>query len=88
MDASSPPAPSARADSTPPAWRLAVLDRCVGSGMCAGIAAGHFRVGEDYRSHPVNAEIAPDEAVADAVASCPMEAIVVTDAATGERLEF
>jgi ferredoxin len=56
--------------------------------MCAGIAAGHFRVGEDYRSHPVNAQIAPDEAVADAAASCPMEAIVVTDAATGERLEF
>ena len=67
-------------------WRVTVNDTCVGSGMCAAIAAGYFRLGEDEQSHPVYPEVAPNDAVRDAAASCPMEAIVVTDTSTGEAV--
>lgn len=70
----------------PQRWHLGVDGNCVGSGMCVAIAAGYFRLGEDERSQPVAAEIAPDDAVRDAAATCPMEAIVVTDAETGEQI--
>jgi ferredoxin len=64
-------------------WRVTVDDACIGSGSCVGIAPGHFALGEDNRSHPVAAEIAPDEVVLDAAVSCPVEAILITDADTG-----
>lgn len=64
-------------------WRVSVNDDCIGSGCCAGVAANHF-VLADGRSRPIHDEVAPDEAVLDAVASCPMEAIVVVDVDTGE----
>jgi ferredoxin len=67
-------------------WRVTVDHTCVGSGMCTGTAPRHFRLGRDERSQPVEAEIEPDEDVIDAALSCPMEAIVVTDTATGEVL--
>jgi ferredoxin len=51
--------------------------------MCVGIAPRHFRLDHDDRSHPVRAEIEPDQAVLDAAESCPMEAIAITDAQTG-----
>jgi ferredoxin len=38
------------------------------------------------RARPVEELIAPDQSVADAAATCPMEAIKVRDAVTGELL--
>ncbi len=67
-------------------WRVTVNDTCVGSGMCAALAAGDFRRGEDEQSHPVYLEVAPNDSVRDAAASCPMEAIMVTDTGTGEAV--
>jgi ferredoxin len=67
-------------------WRVTV-DRgtCIGSGVCIGTAAVHFSlVGE--RSQPAAELIAPDEAVLDAAESCPVEAILVRAADTGEVL--
>ena len=68
-------------------WRVRVGSTCIGSGSCVGIAPGQFALGDDNRSHPLNAEIAPDEAVLDAAASCPVEAITIVDVETGEAVE-
>jgi cytochrome P450/ferredoxin len=69
-------------------WRVTVNDTCVGSGSCIGIAPRHFRLDEDDRSHPVDAEVAPDDLVRAAATCCPMEAIVVTDTETGASLKL
>jgi ferredoxin len=68
-------------------WRVHVNSDCIGSGSCIGIAPKRFDLGDDNRSHPIDEEIEPDDAVLDAVASCPMEAITVVDVATGEPVE-
>ena len=60
-------------------WRLHVdPTRCIGSGICAGVAPQHF-VLVDGLSRPVAERIAADESVLDAAESCPLEAIVVSD---------
>ncbi|MGC9669873.1 ferredoxin [Planosporangium sp. 12N6] len=68
-------------------WRIRVDSGCIGSGSCAGVAPDHFALGADNRSHPITSEVEPDEAVRDAAASCPVEAITVTDADTGTVVE-
>jgi ferredoxin len=68
-------------------WRLTVNDECITSGSCLGVAPKRFALGDDGRSHPINALIEADETVLDAAASCPMEAIRVYDAETGEQIE-
>jgi ferredoxin len=68
-------------------WRLTVNDECIGSGSCLGIAPKRFVLGEDDRSHPTSVLIEADETVLDAAASCPMEAISVRDAETGELID-
>ena len=68
-------------------WRVSVNDTCIGSGGCIGIAPRYFRLDDNERSHPVSAVVVPDDAVLDAAATCPMEAILVTDAETGEVLD-
>jgi ferredoxin len=65
-------------------WRVTVNDECIGSGVCAGTAPRHFALGEDGKSHPLASPVAADDAVLDAAASCPMEAIAVVDADTGD----
>ncbi|MBU3062145.1 ferredoxin [Nocardia sp. NEAU-G5] len=67
-------------------WRVTVdKGTCIGSGVCTGTAAGRFSlVGE--RSQPAAELIDPDEAVLDAAESCPVEAILVRAAETGEVL--
>jgi ferredoxin len=68
-------------------WRVRVDKTCIGSGSCVGVAPTHFVMGEDRRSHPRVERVQPDEAVLDAVASCPVEAITVIDQETGEVIE-
>jgi ferredoxin len=69
-------------------WSVRVSDACIGSGGCIGLAPERFRLREDFRSEPVTAEIEPDELVRDAAASCPMEAIQLTDLSTGKPVEL
>jgi ferredoxin len=59
-------------------------DACIGSGICAGTAPARFALDGGRRSHPVAGESEFDELIVDAAASCPMEAITVLDADTGE----
>jgi ferredoxin len=68
-------------------WRVTVGPECIAAGSCLGIAPDRFALGEDGRSHPVRDQVEPDESVLDSAASCPMEAIGVFNAATGERIE-
>ncbi|MET7423228.1 ferredoxin [Dactylosporangium sp. NPDC005555] len=71
-------------------WRITVDHTCIGSGSCAGIAPDRFELDDvQGRAHPVRQDVAPDdEAVLDAMASCPMEAISVVDLATGRSVEI
>jgi ferredoxin len=57
---------------------------CIGSGMCAGSAPAAFALGADRHSYPLAEQIDFDQAVLDAAASCPVEAITVLDAGTGD----
>jgi ferredoxin len=67
-------------------WRITVdRDTCIGSAVCAGTLPDRFRIVND-KSVPVADEIDPDDDVLGAAESCPMEAILVTEAATGEVL--
>ncbi|MFE0137555.1 ferredoxin [Streptomyces sp. NPDC059037] len=67
-------------------WRIEVDRRlCAGTGLCLGTASGHMSL-DRGRARPVEALVAPDQSVADAAATCPMEAITLRDAATGEIL--
>lgn len=68
-------------------WQVTVENTCVGSGMCAAIASRFFRLDDDEQSRPLAREIQPDDSVRDAMAACPMEAIVVTDTRTGELID-
>jgi ferredoxin len=67
-------------------WRISVdKDTCIGSAVCAGTLPGRFRIVND-KAVPVDEVITPDDDVLDAAESCPMEAILVQDAATGAVL--
>jgi ferredoxin len=67
-------------------WHVEV-DRslCAGTGICAGTAPQHFRV-VDGVSVPLQPSTGAADQVLDAAYSCPMEAITVRDAATGEAV--
>ncbi|MFC5752071.1 ferredoxin [Actinomadura rugatobispora] len=64
-------------------WRLAVTEDCIGSGLCIGSSADHFQLVDGF-SQPVTAEVEPGHDVYDIAFQCPVEAIVLTDAETGE----
>lgn len=70
-------------------WKVSVDKRvCIGSAVCVGTAPGRFALDERQRSGALAAEIDPDEAVRDAAASCPSEAISLVDADTGEPVDL
>ncbi|MEE1798985.1 ferredoxin [Streptomyces sp. NPDC101062] len=87
-----PPTPAAQGEPDEehgrnrPAWRIEV-DRhaCAGSGLCLATAHGLLRL-DSGRSRAVTELIAPDARVVDAAEICPMEAITVRHAGTGEVL--
>jgi ferredoxin len=60
---------------------------CNSTGICAGVAPDRFGIGPDRRSRPLVTVVeAGDDAVMDAAACCPTEAIVLTDRRTGDRV--
>lgn len=70
-------------------WRVRVdAGRCISSGMCVGTAPDRFRFDDERHSRPVSELVENDEMVRDAAASCPVEAIIVTDAETGAPIEL
>jgi ferredoxin len=66
-------------------WRVTVdAGVCIGSGVCVGTAPDRFTFDESQHSRPVRALTEPDHRVRDAAMSCPVEAILLTDANTGK----
>ncbi|GHE97842.1 hypothetical protein GCM10018785_72770 [Streptomyces longispororuber] len=66
-------------------WHVEV-DRsvCIGSGMCVGTAPDGFVLDSARQSHPKEPETDAAEAVLEAAESCPVEAITITLADSGE----
>lgn len=68
-------------------WRVDVVEDCIGSGVCAGTAPHRFTLGEDNRARPPAEPVPPEDVILDAAASCPMEAIRVTNLDTGAPVD-
>ncbi|MFJ9414363.1 MULTISPECIES: ferredoxin [unclassified Streptomyces] len=68
-------------------WRVEV-DRsvCIGSGMCVGASPDGFWLDSARQSHPVAPEGDASEGVLAAAEGCPVEAILITVAETGEAV--
>ncbi|MFG2142455.1 ferredoxin [Streptomyces sp. NPDC048650] len=68
-------------------WRVEVDRRvCIGSGMCVGVAPDGFRLDPARQSHPVRPETDAAESVLAAAEGCPVEAILITAADSGEAV--
>jgi ferredoxin len=66
-------------------WRVTVdTGLCISSGLCLATAPGSFQFDESQHSSPVRTLTEADEQVRDAAASCPVEAILLTDTGTGK----
>ena len=59
---------------------------CVGNAMCESIAPSVFHLNENRQSEVVNPEGNTEEKILEAAENCPVSAIFVEDAETGERL--
>ncbi|MDE2844553.1 MAG: ferredoxin, partial [Chloroflexota bacterium] len=61
-------------------------DVCVGNAMCETFATNTFALNEERQSEAVNPQGDPLAQVLEAADNCPVSAITVEDAETGERL--
>ena len=59
---------------------------CVGNAMCEEYAPNVFQLNEERQSDAVNPEGDPLEKILEAAENCPVTAITVEDAETGEVL--
>ncbi|AZM52993.1 ferredoxin [Streptomyces sp. WAC 01529] len=68
-------------------WHVEV-DRsvCIGSGMCVSTAPGGFTLDTARQSHPTAPEGDANEQVLEAAEGCPVEAITITLAESGEAV--
>ncbi|MFE3551126.1 ferredoxin [Streptomyces kronopolitis] len=68
-------------------WQVEV-DRgvCIGSGMCVATAPDGFRLDTARQSHPVAPEVDAAADILAAAEGCPVEAITVTLAGSGEAV--
>ncbi|WP_245984559.1 ferredoxin [Streptomyces tateyamensis] len=71
-----------------PAELVVTVDRarCAGTGLCAASAPADLQVGPDGKAHPRHERSTALAAVVEAAELCPMEAIAVHHATTGELL--
>ena len=59
---------------------------CVGNAMCESIAPRVFRLNDDRQSEVADATADTEAKILEAAENCPVSAIFVEDAETGERL--
>jgi ferredoxin len=59
---------------------------CVGNAMCETFAPNVFRLNDDRQSEAVDPAGDNEEKIIEAAENCPMSAIIVEDAETGEQL--
>jgi len=62
------------------------LNVCVGNAMCETFATNTFTLNEDRQSAVADPDGDPEETVLEAAENCPVSAITVKDAETGEQL--
>jgi len=62
------------------------LNVCVGNAMCETFATNTFALNDDRQSSVANPDGDPEEVVLEAAENCPVSAITVSDAETGEQL--
>jgi ferredoxin len=65
---------------------LAVGPACVGTGTCRRLLSAVFGADDQRRSVVLTNPVPEDDAMWEALESCPVEAISAQDAATGEHL--
>ena len=61
-------------------------DLCVGNQMCISIATKAITLNDDRQAIPADIEGDTEEIILEAAEQCPMAAISVTDAESGEQL--
>jgi ferredoxin len=61
-------------------------NKCVGNAMCITIATQVFALNDARQSAVVNPAGDPEEQILEAAENCPVSAITVEDASTGEQL--
>lgn len=61
-------------------------DVCVGNAMCTTIAPDVFQLNAERQSEAVNPAGGTEEQVIEAAENCPVSAITVEDAESGEQL--
>lgn len=61
-------------------------DKCVGNAMCVSVTPLVFVLNKDLQSEAVNPTGDTEEKILEAAENCPVSAITVEDADTGERL--
>ena len=59
---------------------------CVGNAMCESIAPKTFRLNDDRQSEVADPSAHTEAEILEAAENCPVSAIFVEDAETGERL--
>jgi ferredoxin len=59
---------------------------CVGNAMCENFAPNTFELNEERQSVVKNPDGDPEELILEAAENCPVSAILVEDAETGEVL--
>ena len=59
---------------------------CVGNSMCETLAPKVFVLNDDRQSEAVNPDGDTEENILEAAENCPVTAITVVDAETGEQL--
>jgi ferredoxin len=65
-----------------------VIDRvkCIGAANCVGIAPGTFKLDAEKKAVLLDPKAHDDDALFEAAEACPVEAILLYDEATGEKL--
>ena len=61
-------------------------DICVGNAMCITIATKAFELNEERQAVSANPDGDTEELILEAAENCPVAAITVVDADTGEKL--
>jgi ferredoxin len=61
-------------------------NRCIGSADCTETAPAVFQLDDGGKSEVIDPAGAPDAAIAAAARACPVKAITIVDANTGEQL--
>ena len=62
------------------------LNVCVGNAMCETFATNTFALNDDRQSSVANPDGDPEDVVLEAADNCPVSAITVSDAESGEQL--